>query len=229
MYNLIYGIIAFILICALVSIVGANAVFLVLAVILAILFWKRNSDLKNNIYKIPEDTLHIVNVDKGGVFQLRGVGENMEDMTLKVMTKHLYQEGDFYWYEFECDKGDGEKVWVEVEDDDDTIVSVVLEKIKFYDISATKEDLVHIDDEEEGSVYYKNVKYDYEESGGATFYRFCDDKKPENFYYWDFVNGNHSISVEKWGENDYEVFYCQIMKPNQVTVLANKEDERNNN
>ena len=30
---------------------------------------------------------------------------------------------------------------------------------------------------------------------------------------------------EKWGEKDYEVFYCQIMQPSQVTVLATKSGE----
>ena len=176
---------------------------------------------------MPEDALHIVNVDKGGVFQLRGVGKNMEDMTLKVITKHLYQQGDYYWWELECDKGSDEKVWVEVEDDDDTIVSIVLEKLKLNDINLTPVDLVKIDDEEEGYIIYEKVKYAYEDSDEAIFYRFCDDKKPEKFYYWDFVDDDYSVSVEKWGEKDYEVFYCQKMKPNQITVLSNKNSEEN--
>ena len=227
MYNVIYGVIALVIIAVLVFVFNANFIFLILAILLAVLLWKRNTDLKKNIYKMPEDALHIVNVDKGGVFQLSGVGKNSDELTLKVITKHLYQQGDYYWWELECDKGEGEKVWVEVEDDDDTIVSVVLEKPKFYDISATKEDLVKIDDEEEGSIVYNKVRYTYEDSDEAIFYRYCDNEKPEKFYYWDFENGQYTISIEKWGEKDYEVFYCQRMNPGQVKVLSNKSSEEN--
>ena len=225
MYNVIYGVIAIVILAVLAFVFNPNIIFLGLAVLLAVILIKRNADLKKNIYKTPEDALHIVNVDKGGVFQLRGVGKNMEDMTLKVMSKHLYQQGDYYWWELECDKGHGEKVWVEVEDDDDTVVSVVLEKLKLTDIHTSALGLTKIDDEEEGSVFYERVKYNYEDSDEAIFYRHCDNSKPEKFYYWDFVNGNHSVSVEKWGEKDYEVFYCQIMQPSQVTVLATKSGE----
>ena len=225
MYNVIYGVIALVVIAVLVYVLNANVIFLLLAILLAVILWKRNTDLKKNIYKMPEDALHIVNVDKGGIFQLRGVGKDLEDMTLKVMTKHLYQQGDYYWWELECDKGQGEKVWVEVEDDDDTIVSVVLEKLKLGDIRTSVPDLEKIDDEETGHINFRNSSYTYEDSDEAIFYRYCDDSKPEKFYYWDFENGNYTISVEKWGEKDYEVFYCQKMKPTQITVLATKSSE----
>ena len=225
MYNVIYGVIALVVIAVLVYVLNANVIFLLLAILLAVILWKRNTDLKKNIYKMPEDALHIVNVDKGGIFQLRGVGKDLEDMTLKVMTKHLYQQGDYYWWELECDKGQGEKVWVEVEDDDDTIVSVVLEKLKLGDIRTSVSDLEKIDDEETGHINFRNSSYAYEDYDEAIFYRYCDDSKPEKFYYWDFENENYTISVEKWGEKDYEVFYCQKMKPTQITVLATKSSE----
>ena len=234
MHSTVLFLIALIIIAVLFFVIGPNVIFLVLALLLAFVLWKRNNDLKKNIYKMPEDALHIVNVDKGGIFQIRGVGKELEDMTLKVMTKHLYQQGDYYWWELECDKGGGEKVWVEVEDDDDTVVSVVLKKLKLNDINMTPEKLVIIDDEEEGLVIYNNVRYNYEDSDEAIFYRYCDDSKPEKFYYWDFAenenyvgkpdNNNYLISVEKWGEKDYEVFYCQLIKPNQITVLATRSN-----
>ena len=231
MYNVLYGIILVVLIIIFLPTIGANVIFLALAAILLFLLWKRNTDLKKNIYKVPENALHITDVDKGGIFQLRGVGEELEDMTLKVMTKHLYQQGDYYWWELECDKGGGEKVWVEVEDDDDTIVSVVLEKMKLSDIHVTPEKLVKIDDEEKGTISYNKKSYIYDDSDEAIFYRYCDDSKPEKFYYWDFVQNeaprNHTVSVEKWGEKDYEVFYCQKMAPSQITVLATKSNEVN--
>ena len=200
--------------------IGMNVIFLVIGAVVAFAIIMRNKSIKENLNKVPEQAPHVVNLERGGVFELKGVGSDYKDMTLKVIAKHLYQEGDFSWFELECDDGSDEKVWVEVEDDDDTKVSVVLEKKKLSDIGLTPSQLDVIDDEETGNV----CGYHYEDSGDAIFYRFCDSEKAEKLYYWDFVQGNKSLSVEKWGESDYEVFVSQIMRPSQITVLRNKEE-----
>lgn len=226
MYVAIWGIIIVVCLLFLIPTIGTNVIFLGLGILLAVVFIKRNADLKKNIYKMPEDALHITNVDKGGIFKLTGVGKNSEELNLKVLAKHLYREGDYYWWELECDKGDGEKVWVEVEDDDETIVSIVLEKLTLKDINVSKSRLEQIDDNESGSINYKGRNFRYTESDEAIFYRFCDDKRAEKLYYWDFQNGNNTVSIEKWSDNEFQVFYSQIMKPAQVTVYSNKT-ERN--
>ena len=92
--------------------------------------------------------------------------------------------------------------------------------MKLQDIKVTPETLWQIDDNEYGSVY---GGYTYEDSGNATFYRFCDDTRAEKLYYWDFVKGNKILSVEKWGETEYEVFLSQKLRPSQITVLRNNE------
>ncbi len=212
--------------------IGMNVIFLVIGAVVAYAIIMRNKSIKENLNKVPEQAPHVVNLERGGVFELRGVGKDYKDMTLKVIAKHLYQEGDFSWFELECDDGSDEKVWVEVEDDDETKVSVVIEKLKLSDVlyshgdvgKITPSQLNEIDDEEMGYVTYNKLTYKYEDSGEAVFYRFCDSEKAEKLYYWDFVKGNKSLSVEKWGENDYQVFVSQIMRPSQITVLRNKEE-----
>ncbi len=199
---------------------GINISLLLLGIFIAVLIIKRNLDLKKNISKMPEDSLSITNIDKGGIFKLTGVGENSEELVLKVLAKHLYQEGDFYWYELECDKGDGEKIWVEIEDDDQLTVSVVLKKLSLVETGVTKVYLDLIDDIEKGSITYKGKDFKYLESDEAVFYRFCEDKSPKKFYYWDFKSGVNMLSFEKWSDKDYEVFYSQIMFPAQITVYS---------
>lgn len=213
---------AIIFIMTLVPMIGMNIIFLILGAVIAVAILMRNQAIKENINKVPQEALHIVNVEKGGVIELRGVGDTGENMTLSVLAKHLYQEGDFSWFELECDKGSDDKVWVEVEDDDETIVSVVLKKMKLSDINTSKKKLDEIDYNEAGSISYNRKHFHYVDSGDAVFYRFCDDTKAEKLYYWDFVNGNEILSVEKWGERDYEVFLSQKMRPSQVTVLRNR-------
>ncbi|MBS4760161.1 MAG: DUF4178 domain-containing protein [Clostridium sp.] len=212
-------IILFIVIIILVPTIGLNVIFLILGAVVAWAIIMRNKSIKENLNKVPEQVPHVVNLERGGVFELKGVGDDFKDMTLKVIAKHLYQEGDFSWFELECDDGSDEKVWVEVEDDDETTVSVVLKKMKLQDINTTPAMLEIIDDDESGNVF----GYSYQDSGDAVFYRFCDDSRSEKLYYWDFIKGNRILSVEKWNENDYEVYISQKMRPSQVTVLRNNE------
>lgn len=200
--------------------INPGLAFFCLAILLGLLIFYRNYSISQKLKKTTANDLHITNVEKGGVFKLTGVVGTTEEMTLKVLDKHLYQEGDFYWYELECDKGEGEKVWVDVEEDDEVIVSIVLDKITLKDIGATASKLSHIDDEEKGTIHYKGAHFKYVESDEAIFYRSSDDSKKEKLYYWDFQNGSYSIGVEKWGANEYQVFYCQQMKPSQVTVYS---------
>ena len=231
MYLVGFALILIVIVAVFIPVIGFNVLFLILGALIAWAIFMRNKSLKENINKVPEQALHVTNLGWGGVFELRGVGDDYKDMTLKVLAKHLYQQGDFSWYELECDNGTDEKVWVEVEDDDETTVSVVLEKLKLSDIQygyggrgpISPIQLDEIDDNESGSVSYKNRTYSYTDSDKATFYRFCDSTKAEPLYYWDFENGNKSLSIEKWGDSEYQVFLCQKMRPSQITVLRNNE------
>ena len=212
----------------------------ILSIILLIVIIIRNNGLKKHLHKPTDNSLNILNADKGGVFVLSGVGENSEELTLKVISKHLYQEGDYYWFELECDKGSNEKVWVEVEDDDITTVSVMLRKLTLSELGINSRKLEIFDDRESGSVTYKGSLYEYTDSDSAVFYRYCDSRNPQKFYYWEFKKGNHIITVEKWSDtmgnskfnsetmsknkDSYEVSLSQIMLPSQITVLSNKEE-----
>ncbi len=196
-----------------------NFLFLIIGGLVVWAIIMRNKSIKENINSVPEETLHVVNLEKGGVFELSGVGREFKNYTLKVLAKHFYMDGDFSWFELECDDGTENKVWVEVEDDDETVVSVVLEKTNLKAVRLTPELLKQIDYDESGRA---GKGYVYSDSGNATYYRFCDDTKAEKLYYWDFIKGNKILSVEKWGDNDYQVFISQKMRPSQIRVLRNK-------
>ncbi|MCR5261028.1 MAG: DUF4178 domain-containing protein [Candidatus Gastranaerophilales bacterium] len=224
--NFLFGLLTVILVVIIVLNPSLIPLALILSIILLIVFILRNRDIQKQIYPPIKDKLHILNVDKGGVFTLTGVGDDSEELTLKVVSKNLYQEGDFYWYELECDKGSDEKVWVDVEDDDGVMVNVMLKKLTLSDIGVTSSRLDTIDDNESGSVRYGGSSYKYVDSDSAVFYRFCDSKNPQKFYYWDFVCGNRIISVEKWSDGSFDVSLSQRMLPSQITVLSNKNEEQ---
>lgn len=202
----------------------AAATGLVLAVLVTIVILKRNAEVTSKNKNNRSDLKIITNVGVGGVFKLANIDGYDEDLELKVMRKHMYQEGDYFWYELECIKGDGEKAWVEVEDDDNIVTSIVLKKLKISQVpGVSPEKLAHDDDEEEGRITYSGKNFNYTDSGNAIFFRDCDDTKSEKLYYWDYKSGNYLFSVERWGSGDetsYEAYYCQIVKPLAITIYS---------
>lgn len=166
------------------------------------------------------DELRIENVGKGGVIHLRGIGENLEDYDVKILSKHIYREGESTWYELEGDTGDG-KVWISYEEDDDLEITIKIKELKMREIGVKVDDLWEMDDEEEGKITYNNDKYYYEDSSEAVFYRFGSDDNAEKFYYWEFETDNSDkfISVEKWG-NDFEVTFSVPVRSSQITVYS---------
>lgn len=169
------------------------------------------------------DELRIENVGSGGVLHLRGVGPDMEDFDLKVLAKHSYGQGGSRWYELECDKG-AEKAWVEIEEDDELELSIGLKKLKLTDIGVGKKELAKMDDDEEGSITYNGIKFNYEDSDSAVFYKYGDEDNGERFYFWDFESDDEEkfISVEKWEDGSFDVSYSEAIKPSQVTVYSLK-------
>lgn len=227
MYILIYGIIFLVLIFALVPFSSSFlAIFgLILAVIMVIAIVKRNATMINKIKdKYPADALIIQNVDVGGVMKIANIDGYDEDLELKVIGKNLYVEGDYSWFELECLKSDGEKIWIDVDDDDELIVSVVLKKLRQNETKLSAS-LKTIEENEKGSILYKEIEksFSYIDSGNAVFYKHCDDKKPEKLLYWDFRNGNYILSIENWlcdGNSKYEYFYSQLIKPHAIVVYS---------
>lgn len=209
-----------------------SIIFIIITLCILFMAIGRNKGIFDAVSKSAKKskTLDITNMDIGGVFKLANVEGYDEDLTLKVMHKHLYQQGNYMWFELECQKGDGEKAWVTVDDDDETEVSIVLEKLSgLSDIGMTVERLEEIDDNERGNVKYKNNSYKYVDSDKAVFYKYRDDGHAEELYYWDFQNKSlkEEISVEKWGKNEYLVYHSQIVPLRAITVYSiSSEDSK---
>ena len=226
MYVIIYGIAAIIILGMILGIFpGLFAFFAaVLAVGLSVLIIMRNNNIKKqNTPDYDENALIIQNVKAGGIIKLAYLDGHEGEISLKVQSRNLYTEGDFYWYELECINNEGEKIWIDVEDDDKLTVSAVITKPAASEL-VFADSLKNIDENERGKVYYKNKYYAYKDSGEAIFYKHCDDRKKERLYYWDFRNGNYMISVEEWandnGKKDMEYYYSQILPPSSITVYS---------
>lgn len=182
---------------------------------------KKSNEQNAKAHPYSKDELRMENVGAGAVLHLTGIGSEMEEFDLKVISKHTYRQGESSWYELECDRGE-EKVWIDMEEDDELELGISLRKLKLNDIGLKKADLEKMDDDEEGSFEFEGRKYWLEDSDEAVFYRYSDDKNAEMFYYWDFESkdGKHFISVECWSDGSYDVTYSEPIKLSQVTVYS---------
>ena len=202
-------------------------IFLILLVIAGIAgyhFWQlKKLEAKNLPKPYEKDEIRIENVGPGGVIRLTGIGKDMEEFDLKVISKHTYRQIESTWYELECDKGE-EKIWIDMEEDDELELAVGLRKLKLRDLSITKQDLIRFDDDEEGSFEFEGDKYYLEDSDAAVFYRHSNDKEADKLYYWDFEteDGKKYIGIEKWSNNSYDITYSEPIRSSQVTVYTLK-------
>ena len=79
--NLIILVIIFAILVGVLFSLGDTFMFILLlifSVTLIALLVYRNISLKKTLTKVPENDLHVLNLDKGGVFRLTGVGHSSE-------------------------------------------------------------------------------------------------------------------------------------------------------
>ncbi len=191
------------------------------------LVWRANRGGKAGGQSLPghaapvSTELVIENMQAGGVFAIRAFGAAMEDLDIKVLNRHLYREGRFEWIELEGETAAG-TLWLEVEIDDEKMISVTLRKVDLSDIGLSREQLEQIDDDEAGGFSYEGVEYVYKESDAAVFYRNSNPNDGEKFYYWDFVEkgGELSIGVEKWEDGSFICSLSQAVRESQITVYS---------
>ena len=167
------------------------------------------------------DDLRIENVEQGAVIQLSHIGAGMEDFDVEVLSRHVYRQGECTWYELECDR-DGERVWIDMEQDDVLDLAIALRQLQLHELALTHDDLLKMDEAENGFLTHDGVDYFLEDSDGAVFYRDGEDHSAEEFYYWDFVSKDrqHRIGIEEWRDGSIDITYSEALQHDQISVFS---------
>lgn len=121
----------------------------------------------------------------------------------------IYNEKGFKWNELECyNINKDQRVYFEVEKDDEIEMSITLKEIKLNQINKTPDQIEEISDNEEGSLIYNGKltdrTFEYEDDYGAKWSRNGESYK---VYFYDFVNrAGEYVTLEEWeiGQNEYE-------------------------
>ncbi len=182
-------------------------------------FLKKKIKSENSVAE-PITDLKIENVRPGAVFELSNIGSDMEDFTLTVLAMHVYRQGNFIWHELECDRG-GEKIWLDIEQDDELEVSIGLRRLDLHDIGLTEENLAKIEKNKKGSLLFESVEYKLAETGKCQFLRNGNEAHSESLTYWDFDSeSDKSIGIELWEDKSFTVTCSVAIKPSQVMVYS---------
>lgn len=169
-----------------------------------------------------EAPLVIENVRPGGVVQLEGIGEDLEDFDVVIKARHSYVEDGFTWHELEGERGTT-PVWIELEDDDELEVSICLRKLKLTEIGITGGEVEAIEAKDKGKIEFEGVQYIYEDCGDAAFYRNASRSGDgEQLHYWDFESkdGKLYLSIERWGSKEYVAYLSEPLRAGQIKVFS---------
>lgn len=172
----------------------------------------------------PFSSLVIQKVEAGAVFELTNVGPEFEDFTLKVLAKHIYKQGNFSWFELECDKG-GEKVWLDVEEDDELEVAIGLKRIGLEELGLDIESFPEQLKNKKINLLYEGKTYTLDEKGECIFCRHGDLAQSEPLTFWDFTCTDEQsfIGIEQWSDGTVDVTWSVPVKPSQIQVYSLKE------
>ena len=203
-------------------------IIVLLVLLYLFLLWRQKNSSKKEQPQVTESPrkqeLRLENVKQGGVVSLSGVGEKLENLDLVITRVNGYRQGGFTWSELEAEYG-GEKVFIEIEDDDDLEFSLTMQSLDLKEIGLTRSDLNQITEEEEGTVTYNGASYYFEEMGEAAFLKDNKEENAEEFRYWEFMTEDEgrTLTVEEWSDGSWNVSLSENIEPHQVTVYSLQE------
>ena len=159
----------------------------------------------------------------GDTIEIEGVGERFEHVNFTIDRRSRYESGGETWYEVSGTQR-GERVYVELYDDDELEVTVQLPAaaLSLHDLGLTEEDLARMDDERspKNTVAYNGETWSYADSDEIGYSK--DGKSPlEGYYNWDFksADGLRVLFVEKWEGEPFEAGIAYHVHPEDVRVL----------
>lgn len=169
----------------------------------------------------PVSEARITDLRPGAVIHLRHVGFDMREEDVQITARHVYQQGNYQWWELEGESGSG-KAWLDVEEDDELEISISLEKLALEDLGLTAEALDGMAASRKGQATHNGVTYNFLEAGQATFYRDGNREQGETLRYWDFEaeEDDYDLAVERWEDGSYGVYRMQPLKPSQIQIYS---------
>lgn len=170
---------------------------------------------------VDPQALDIRNVGVGGVFSLRAFGDDMADLDVSVMARHLYDEDGYRWHELEGETG-GRRVWLTVDEDDELVLTVTLSKFRLDEVGLDRRQIEAVDDDDDVTVELDGVRFYFDDRGEAVFYRHGDRTAGQDFTYWEFCDDNETrfLTVERWSDGSYEGHVSQVLREDQLTIYS---------
>ncbi|MBU2511398.1 DUF4178 domain-containing protein [bacterium] len=182
-----------------------------------------SSTTDKRLETIPKDEIRLENVQVGGVVHVSLMEDSYEDYDLVITQKNSYRSGSDFWYELVGDNARAQ-VALEFELTDSLLITIQMERLKLQDLPISRSDLDQIDQNESGSFDFDEKNFSFTDSGEASFYKNCNDKQAEDFYYWEFktTDGKYIVSCEQWDDGSIDVTYSKAIPQSSIEVYSLK-------
>ncbi len=185
---------------------------LVLSAIGAYFFFKG----KKKSFNTPLEDLKV-----GTKLSIKKFGDRKEEFTLEVKSKnrHEAEDGDLFWYEYNCISDRGEEFWLQIESIDPYEINGGNRTLNINELGVAVDDLLKIK-EGELAFHYLGQAY-YMDSGGSAR---CYINEGEQSYLYAFIEFYDStdtkyISVEVVEGENPKVYLSFEIETNQINLL----------
>jgi hypothetical protein len=144
--------------------------------------------------------------------------------TWEVRSYHTYNfDGDLV-EEWELDSGDDQCYLERAKDD--KVEWAMTRKLPFSDLGEGIPEHIRQHEDPPKEVIYQDTRFSLEEGGAGYYYR--DAKGTgEEMIYWDYIDasGERSLSIEQWGEDEFEASVGHSVQEYQFTNILPREKE----
>ncbi len=168
----------------------------------------------------------ISDVRTGDIVVIRGGAAGGGDLSFQVTKLHRYVTDDDAWFEVEGGSAEGQLA-LEWWEDDELLFGLVrpADRLALDATGLTEDDLVRMDEnpDEDHGLHLRGMDYRFEESY-ETGWGAGRGEPTAGFYAWDFeaVDGESLVGIEKWEDEDFQVFVAEYLDPEEVEVLSSR-------
>ena len=148
----------------------------------------------------------------------------MNRKTLFVEGMYTYSDKEGEWKEYRLvDVMTLEKSFIEIEEDDDLIITLSDKSIEMKNIPHM-DDIEDMSENEDGTVRVNGKSYHYEDDYKAKFSKDGSDNK-EKVYFYEFESSNGELlTIEEWGNKKdgytYEAWISHNVNENSIEILS---------
>ncbi|CAL2075645.1 conserved protein of unknown function [Tenacibaculum sp. 190524A02b] len=148
---------------------------------------------------------------------------DLETWTVKKMSEYDWGN-NFFTREFTIESK-GKIRFLHIEDDNELIITLS-EELKYRKLNPTVIEYIEHNGKPPKQITHQNITY-YLDEESPGYYRNVENENWEELISFDYLDDNEEkcLTIEQWGDNDFEVTFGNIIKPFEISNILPSYNE----